>query len=175
MLKHKAEIILVIILIPILAYVIWQAYNSYFRQQNMKIEELEETAQEETTQEETAVVPSEPPIGILTGTGYAERDPLKPSLPVKEKIEKPPEPVSPAITPKEKLIKEKEPLKEIILPVFTITGIVWGKPQSRAIIDNEVHKIGDVVKGAKILDITDKGIKMIFEDKEFFVSVQRGG
>lgn len=181
MLKHKAEIILLIILIPILAYVVWQAYNTYFKPPAMEdIEELEKLGTEEKEAEipveevkkPPVAVPQQPeepsiPKGTLDYTGFTERDPLRPALPVRPKKEKPLEKAKE--TPKE---TKKEPPKEIILPTFTITGIVWGKASPRAIIDNQVYKIGDTIKGAKILDITEKGIRMIYEEKEFWVNVQ---
>lgn len=178
MLKHKAELILIIILIPIFAYVIWQAYNTYFKPPPMEnIEELEKLGTEE--QAEQPIVPKpqqpeEPPVpkGTLDHTGYTKRDPLKPTLPVREKIEKAPEVEK--SREKSKEIK-KEPPKEIVLPTFTVTGIVWGRESPRAIIDHQVYKTGDTIKGAEILEITEKGIRMIYEGKEFWVGVQRGG
>lgn len=181
MMRLKSELILLIILIPILVYIGWQAYNTYFKPPAIEIEELEKAGIEEPVippAEPVVKKPSPPsePKGTLDYTGYIGRDPLKPALPVKEKVEKPPElllekkPVG--IPPEE---KKKEPPKEIVLPTFIVTGIVWGEAQPRAIIDHNVYKIGDIVKGAKILDITEKGIYMIYEGKEFWVSVQRGG
>lgn len=183
MLKHKAELILLIILIPILAYIIWQAYNTYFRQPGMDIEELEKAGEEKPAEPAPSVsLPEQPvqppaPKGTLDYTGYTERDPLRPALPVKEKIEKPPETPTLIEQPKEKPAEKvkKEPPKEIILPTFIVTGIVWGKESPRAIIDHQVYKIGDMIKGAKILDISQKGIYMLYEGKEFLVSIQRGG
>lgn len=187
--KQKTELILLIILIPIFAYVGWQFYNSYFKSPSKEIEELEKAAAEEPTPPEPEQPAVQPPAGIelpekppepkgtLDYTGFTERDPLKPSLPVKEKIEKPPEPPKPVEKPAERPAEKikKEPPKEIVLPTFTVTGIVWGKESPRAIIDQQVYKIGDIVKGAKILEITQKGIRMIYEGKEFWVTIQRGG
>lgn len=185
--KHKTELLLLIVLIPILAYVGWQVYNTYLKPPSVDLEELEKVGTGEPaepvvppTVEQPVVSPPmrveptpEPsvPKGTLDYTGYTERDPLKPSLPVREKIERPPELPPEKKPPKEEIKKEKEPPKEIVLPTFTVTGIVWGD-SPRAIIDQQVYKIGDTVKGAKILDITEKGIKMIYEGKEFSVKTQ---
>lgn len=178
--KIKVEFILIIILIPILAYVGWQAYNTYLKPPAMDLEELELPEEPEEVpipapRPEPEEPPEEVPIpvpketkGTLDYTGYAERDPLKHSLPFKIKEEKPP------VTeekPEGVPIKEKEPPKEIILPKFIVTGIVWGKVHPRAIIDDKVYKIGDIIKEAKILDITEKGIHMIYQGKEFWIAI----
>lgn len=183
MLKDRYSLILLILLIPILAYVGWQAYKTYIKPQDMDIEQLEETETEvnipaepvEQPQKPTEYTPpssAEQPATPLAepkpiSEDSLERDPLKPSLPVKEKIEKLPE--AEHIEEKEP-IKETEPEKEIVIPTFTIIGIVWGH-NPRVIIDGEVHKIGDTVKGAKIIDITKQGIRMTYEGKEFWASM----
>jgi hypothetical protein len=205
--KIKWEFILVIILTPILAYVGWQAYTTWFSQPEDDISKLEEQIPEiedtakkipkpvkepvlPTTEKpevklperEAPVIPERKPLilqpqneetpapseikGTLDYAGYTDRDPLRPSLPVKE--EKPAE-----ITPTEKLITEEGPReqqKEIVLPTFTVQATVWGNAPPRAVIDNEVHKVGDVVKGATILGISERTIRMIYEGKEFTVS-----
>lgn len=185
--KQKTELFLLIILIPIFIYVGLQFYNSYFKSPTKEIEELEKVATEEPAPPEPEQPPAPPPAqteqpekptppkGTLDYAGYTERDPLKPSLPVKETIEKPPEPTKPIEKPKETPADKikKEPPKEIILPTFTVTGVVWGKESPRAIIDHQVYKIGDIIKGAKILEITQKGILMIYEGKEFWVTMSR--
>lgn len=181
-LKYKPELIILIILIPILAYVGWQAYNSYFK--TPEVEELEKEVSPardlslsgvkeepviEITKPAVEEQPTAPqPKGTLDFTGFTERDPLKTSLPIKETIVKPKEEEKPKEKPKE-ITKKKEPHKEIVLPTFTVTGVVWGY-SPRVIIDNSVYKIGDVVKGAKILNITNKGIHMLYEGKEFWVT-----
>jgi len=215
--KHKSELLLIIIVIPILGYVGWQAYNTWFASPDNDIAILEQPVPE------TEIVPTEksapigehkktptiepeekpsfitetktieqkniekekpvtketiPPIetkGTLDFTGYTERDPLKPSLPEEEKnIEQPEEKtIQPVDHPTEKPTEEIiEQPKEIIPPTFTITGIVWGNVESRVIIDNEVHKIGDIVKGATILNIAENGIQIMYEEKEFWVQKQ---
>lgn len=171
MIRVKPELILIILLIPIIAYVGWQAYNTYLKP--LDIEELEKVETEEPTKPSPPVNPpsSMEPKGVLDYTGFAKRDPLKPSLPVKEKVEIPPEGRPTVEKPEGKV--EKAPPKEIVLPTFTVTGIVWGEAPPRAIIDNRVYKIGDTVKGAKILDITDKGVHMIYEGKEFFATIEK--
>lgn len=191
--KVKVEFILIVILAPILVYVGWQAYNTYLKPPAIDLGELE--IAEETENESTAPKPSsyekglgkpyipeqrqEKPAPIPKGTfdytGYIKRDPLEHSLPVKIQEEKVPV-TKVSAEKKHKDIKEiKKPAKEIILPKFTITGIVWGKASPSAIIDNKVYRIGDIIKGAKILGITQQGIQMIYQGKEFWVSIQQGG
>lgn len=172
--KVKVEIVLVIILIPILVYVGWQAYNTYLKPPPMDLEELEMPEEiEEKPTRAPAPEPAPRPKGTLDYTGYIERDPLKHSLPVK--IKKKPKVTKVPKKAKEVSRKKKKPPKVIALPKFSVTGIVWGKPSPRAIIDNRVYKTGDVIKGAKILDITKQGIHMIYQEQEFWVTVQKGG
>lgn len=170
MFKYKSELIILILLIPILAYVGWQAYKSYFKAPDM--EEFEKVATEEPVKPVAPPVAEQPPIpsapkGTLDYKGFTKRDPLKASLPVEEKIEKPPVEGKPP----EGIPEKEEPKKIIVLPTFAVTGVTWGQ-SPRAIIDNSVYKIGDIVKGAKILGITNQGIQMIYEGKEFFVTIQ---
>lgn len=187
--KYKFEILLITLLTPILTYVGWQVYTTY-----IKPPEIEISGETENTFTETAPVvplpekeikPEEkiepikpvekentkaetPPVstvsastkGTLDETGYSKRDPLKPALPVKEKK-------------KETTTKTQEPPKEIIPPTFAVSGITWGEVPPRVILDNQVYKIGDVIKGATILEITDRGAHMIYEGKEFWVNVQK--
>lgn len=180
MIKDKYVLILFILLVPILAYVGWQAYRTYIKPQGMDITELEKPVETVTVEKPAHPVKpaeqiartdirrpeSEPVIAELKGTldyaGYSERDPFRPSLPIKEKAERRAEEVP------EK--RKEEPPKEIVLPAFSIAGVVWGY-NPRAIIDGEVHMIGDTVKGAKILNITKEGIHMIYEEKEFYVTI----
>lgn len=209
MFKVKTELILVFILIPILGYVAWQAYNTYFKQTEMSVMENEPISIEQekisskefvpaiveekqkieitqnipatTSNEESQIeeeFQQEESKGTLDYTGFSERDPLKPSLPVPEKPKITEMDLTigqqPASTPESPETKEEtQPKKQIIFPTFTITGIVWGKASPRAIIDNQVYKIGDTVKGAKIIDITKKGIQMTYEGEKFYVSRQK--
>jgi hypothetical protein len=213
MIKHKSEFLLILIIIPIIAYVGWQAYKTWIASPDKDIANLEEpipekeaeiiktaepiNAPEKTTdikpEEKSPIITTpineqkpvkiEEPItkeettpseskGTLNYIGYSERDPLKPSLPEKQQEEKPVEkPIEETGQPKEQPIEQP---KEIIPPTFTITGIVWGNVEPRAIIDNEVHKIGDIIKGATILGITENGIQIIYEGKEFWIQKQGG-
>lgn len=199
MLKHKAELLLLVVLIPILVYVGWQAYRTYIKPPEMDIEGLEKTQvelpgieprQENLEKSAQAGAPAQPvkettsariseeqkgpveqikPVETektLNFTGYTERDPLKDSLPIKQKIEE--LPLSAQGSTSEK--KPEEQPKIIVLPTFQLIGIVWGSA-STAIIDNEIYDIGDIVKGAKIIDITEQGVHMQYEGKDFWVSM----
>jgi len=216
--RYILEVILTILLVPILGYVGWQAYNTYLKPPDLDLEKLETTAEEEKKSETAAITVSKKATltkindltqnikkvsedrlnTVLKETVEQEtqkepgqRNPYNHSLPIKVKKEQPQkqQPVKKILSKEEekkKKLKElkptkatekpKEPPKEIILPTFEVSGIVWGKYQPRAIIDNQVHSVGDDVKGAKILDITKTGILMVVEQedqrKEFWVTFQ---
>ena len=67
--------------------------------------------------------------------------------------------------------EEQEKVREFVtLPSLTIQGIVWGGNFPRAIIDRQVVTKGDVLpEGIEILDISEKGIKMLYRGKIFNV------
>jgi len=182
--NFKMEFILIIILVPILAYVGWQVYNTYIKEPDINIKGLNVLEQQPEKEinspmldKNSVSLPIRKPVsrGTLNYTGYIKRDPLMYSLPVKIKEKKYPaaKPSNPVSNPVEKRESQKN-VKEIVLPKFTVTGIVWGKIRSRAIIGHSVYRVGDIIKGAKILDITKQGIHMIYQGKEFWVTVQGG-
>jgi hypothetical protein len=43
-------------------------------------------------------------------------------------------------------------------PTLRVQGLLWGGREPQAIIDNAVYKVNDLVKGAKILEITRDGV-----------------
>jgi hypothetical protein len=57
------------------------------------------------------------------------------------------------------------PKVEKPLPSFTVQGIFWGGKFPQAIIDDQVVKVGDTIKEARIVDITREGITVSFDDK----------
>jgi len=71
-------------------------------------------------------------------------------------------------------IKE-EPVEEITeiteipvsLPEFNVQAVVWGSPVSQAIINEKILRIGDVIDGAKITNITREGINIIYKGRTF--------
>ncbi|MFH0940653.1 MAG: hypothetical protein V1840_02215 [Candidatus Omnitrophota bacterium] len=50
-----------------------------------------------------------------------------------------------------------------------VTGSVWGNNMPKAIINDQVMGIGDVVNEAKILNITKDGILFEFKDKQYLM------
>jgi hypothetical protein len=54
---------------------------------------------------------------------------------------------------------------------MTVTGIVWGTKQPRAIIDGEVYGEGDIVANteATIKKIDEAGILFLYKKKEFLM------
>ncbi len=50
-----------------------------------------------------------------------------------------------------------------------VTGIVWGNDKPKAIIDEKVVGIGDIVNNATIENITKEGILFKFKDKEYLM------
>lgn len=216
--RYVLEVILTILLIPILGYVGWQAYNTYLKPPDLDLEQLETTTAKEKESDPESITVSKKvtltKINDLTQNAKkasenrlatvlketveqetqkepGQRNPYNHSLPIKiKKDQQKKKPSVKKILSKEeeknKKLKElkpvkapekaKEPPKEIILPTFQVSGIVWGKYQPRAIIDNQVHSVGDNIKGAKILDITKTGVLMVVEQedqrKEFWVTFQ---
>ena len=71
--------------------------------------------------------------------------------------EKPPDiPTTPALTQK------KNPP-----PDFTLSGIFYDDKQPCALIDNKIVKEGDVISGAKVIQIMSNGVKLEFEGETF--------
>ncbi len=59
----------------------------------------------------------------------------------------------------------------VTLPAMTVTGIVWGTKQPRAIINSEVYGEGDIVKDteAQVKKISEEGILFLYKNKEFLM------
>lgn len=54
-----------------------------------------------------------------------------------------------------------------------VTGIVWGTDKPKAIINDEVLGIGDLVEGAEILNISKEGILLKYKDEEYFMKREK--
>lgn len=201
--KYIIEFILIILLIPIFGYIGWQAYSTYIKKPELELEGLAETqtvppqVNKLDTKNKTAAVqkgalPEQPapPSSAPEKTGLSgepegrKRNPFEHSLPIKIKK------IQAAKTPEKKIDEEEEKKrlasilpkhekKKIVLPAFTLTGIVWGEYRPRAIIDNQVYRIGDLVKGAKILDITNQGVQMLYQEEDqkitFLLTITKTG
>ena len=51
-----------------------------------------------------------------------------------------------------------------------VTGTVWGNDKPKAIINDKVVGIGDVVDDAKIINITKDGILFEYKDKQYLMN-----
>jgi hypothetical protein len=56
------------------------------------------------------------------------------------------------------------------LPSLNIQGIIWGSELPQAIINNQVVKIGDVVQGARIVDISQAGITVFYNGRQQLIT-----
>lgn len=87
------------------------------------------------------------------------RDPFVSQLPKKEKVE---------VKPVE--VRGQE--INVSPPSFSVQGLVWGSLRPQAIIDNKIFNLGDEVSGAKIIDISREGVKVVYQSKIFVISPQ---
>ena len=62
---------------------------------------------------------------------------------------------------------------EVRLPTLTIQGLIWGGPKPKAIIDNEVYGVGDVVQGATITEIGREGITLELQGRTIRMAIAR--
>ena len=91
----------------------------------------------------------------------------------------PPPPEKKAI---QKIDQEKQPGTmspvEIKPPSLIIQGIIWGGLLSQAVINGKVVKVGDTIEEAKITNISEDGIEIIFKNQTFHLAspsiAQRG-
>jgi len=60
------------------------------------------------------------------------------------------------------------------LPTLTIQGLIWGGPKPKAIIDNEVYGVGDIVQGATITEIGPEGITLELQGRTIRVALPQG-
>lgn len=56
--------------------------------------------------------------------------------------------------------------KEKALPSLTVQGIIWGGSFPQAIINGKVVKIGDVIEGVDIVNISKEGVTVLFAGVE---------
>lgn len=116
-------------------------------------------------------------IGVLLGLNivYAQgmpRDPFESLLP--------PEPAptdDPVVGPGGGLPvgSPRPPVREIPLPKMTIQGVLWGTEMPQVLIDGEVYKVGDDVRGAKIYDIKKNKVTIVFQGRPHELGVTKAG
>jgi hypothetical protein len=83
----------------------------------------------------------------------ALRDPLKSLLPAERRV-------LASATPQGTTIStgSSAPTGAVALPPLVVQGVVWGTLAPKAIINNEVYGVGDVVRGVTIVSITHEGV-----------------
>ncbi len=54
-----------------------------------------------------------------------------------------------------------------IAPTLVVHGLIWGCDKPQAIINNKIFYLGDEVEGAKIIEISKTGIKVLYQEKIF--------
>lgn len=72
---------------------------------------------------------------------------------------------------KDKAEDESVAAKKVNLKLsdFSVTGIISGADNPCAIINNEVVKVGSVIKEAKIIKIDKTGITLSYQDEEYIL------
>jgi|GEM_PF-1200831 len=101
------------------------------------------------------------PVGNVEEDEFSKfTDFFKPVMPVREVV-------APVQTNEEEDLQNAN----ITLPVMTVTGIVWGTKQPRAIINGEVFGEGDIVTNteAQVKRINEAGILFLYKKKEFLM------
>lgn len=64
------------------------------------------------------------------------------------------------------------PQENIAPPSFNIQGLIWNTSLPQAIVDNQVVKVGDMINGAEVLDITKEGVTVKYQNNEFILKPQ---
>lgn len=59
------------------------------------------------------------------------------------------------------------------LPQLSVQGLIWDTAVPQAIVNNKVVKKGDIVQGARITDISKEGVKVVFSNREYNLSVAK--
>lgn len=122
-----------------------------------KIDHLQEDVlKEERALAERAVTPEARPAVNYNSAGL--RDPFD-------------NPVTPGLSAG----KDAYTSSQTPLPQLTVQGIVWGGAFPQAIINNQVVKAGDMLGGARIIDIGKDGVTVFFGGKQFKLSSPASG
>lgn len=64
---------------------------------------------------------------------------------------------------------EMPPVEDISLGHLKVQGMVWDTEMPQAIINDKVVKVGEVIEGAKILEITKECIYVLYDGKQYMV------
>lgn len=101
-------------------------------------------------------------------TAHTLRDPLQNLLPDESK------PVVQPPTPQVPDRPTGQPLAQGAPSTLDIQGLIWGGPEPKAIINDEVYGVGDVIQGATITSIEQEGITMESGGHTTVVSIGQG-
>jgi len=85
----------------------------------------------------------------------------------------PDKPAPPEVIPAEQIREVYEEESFDNAPEFSLTGIVFGAGEPSAIINGNIVKEGDVIQGAKVLEIKPKKVKLDFKGKEISLLMSR--
>lgn len=67
-------------------------------------------------------------------------------------------------------LSEYEPKESVLdLSKFKVSGMVWGDVAPKAIINDNVYGVGDVIDGAKISEISKEGILFVYNEKQYLL------
>lgn len=90
--------------------------------------------------------------------GWDLRDPMAPL--VAERRAEPRNPVS-----------GQEVAVPITLPPMTLSGVVWDPDSALAMIDGAALRVGDTIKGAKVVEIGIDRVALVYKSKRFVLTV----
>ena len=95
------------------------------------------------------------------------RNPFIPQLPQPKAVQETPSDQTTRVEVPEMPNSDQVPQAEITKPNFVISGLVWNTKRPQAIVNGEVVSIGDIVENWTIVDITNEGIEVTFQNKNF--------
>jgi len=65
--------------------------------------------------------------------------------------------------------KVEKIIEKVVPPPLKLQGIIWGTDRPQVIINGTVLDKGDVIGGAKIIEIKKEGIDFIYKDRCFWI------
>ena len=70
-------------------------------------------------------------------------------------------------------VTDKVVKRQVALPKFEIKGLIWNTEVPQAIVDNDIVKSGDFVKGVRVVKIEKKGIMVDHQGELVFVPIRK--
>ncbi|MBI1991918.1 MAG: hypothetical protein HYS71_01590 [Candidatus Omnitrophica bacterium] len=130
-----------------------------------------------------AQAPSKP------ASGPAPKEEPLPSTGVARDLFRPPPELLKTIRRKEELAREEEKLAEerrrreqpvresaINPPPLQLQGILWGSSTGpRAIVNRQILRVGQSIEEAQIIAIEKDGIRILYQEREFFIPMPVAG